>query len=159
MAFILITPTLRLYVSQREAERTLNEQVAAAEARNQELTRQIDRWSDPAFVEAQARERLGYVLPGQQPYVVVDPEVVVGEEQQQAYEQSLASYSAPSGPWYAQVMDSVEIAGNTPAAGAEAADGVAPEEGAAPVEGSVPADGSAPADNGAPDGDGGVGNG
>lgn len=152
VAFILITPTLRLYVSQREAERTLNEQVAAAEARNAELQRQIDRWSDPGYVEAQARERLGYVLPGQQPYVVVDPEVVVGEEEQQAYEESLATYTAPAGPWYSQVVDSIEIAGAAEAAGEgdPAVDpGVQPPAGEAPAE--APAE---PAGNGEEPADG-----
>lgn len=120
VAFILITPTLRLYVSQREAERALNEQVAAVQAQNEELARLIERWQDPAYIEAQARERLGYVLPGQQPYVVIDPEVVVGEEEQQAYEDAQATYVAPRGPWYSQMMDSIEIAGNAEAAGESA---------------------------------------
>ena len=34
--------------------------------------RQHERWEDPAYVEAQARERLHYVMPGETSYVVLE---------------------------------------------------------------------------------------
>lgn len=122
VAFVLVTPTLRYYLRQQEQERRLDEQVLALEARNDSLQRAIDRWSDPEYVRAQARERLGYVMPGQQPWVVVDPEAVVGEDAQRAYEEEMG-YVAPTKAWYAEVWDSVRVAGETEAAGAAEAAG------------------------------------
>ncbi len=87
------------------------------QARTEELEREIARWDDPDFVRTQARDRLGYVMPGQQPYIVVDPEAVIGEEAQQAYEEEMG-IAAPIGPWYLEVWDSIEVAGETPAEGA-----------------------------------------
>jgi Septum formation initiator len=59
-----------------EAER-LTDEVAALET-------QLRLWDDPAYVRAQARARLGYVLPGDVGYVVVDesgsPEVELGPD-------------------------------------------------------------------------------
>ncbi|MPY96843.1 MAG: septum formation initiator family protein [Actinophytocola sp.] len=72
LAFTLAVP-LRTYLSQRAeiAEQTeraeqLREQVAEFERRKAEL-------SDPAQIEAEARRRLRYVLPGETPYIVQLP--------------------------------------------------------------------------------------
>ncbi len=64
---------LRNYVSQRQelAEVSEQQQVLAAEV--DRLTRERARLSDPAEIEAQARSRLGYVSPGEVPYVVQLP--------------------------------------------------------------------------------------
>lgn len=116
VAFVLLAPTLRLYLRQQAKESAINEQVAAAEARNAQVEREISRWQDPAYIQAQARERLGFVMPGQQTYLVVDPEVIVGEEAQAEYEEANAAPELPPGPWYFQVWDSIQVAGQTPVA-------------------------------------------
>ena len=114
VAFVLVAPTLNLYIQQMEKVRTLDEQVAAAQERNEQLQRQIELWDDPEYVQQQARERLGYVMPGQQPYVVVDPETVVGEEAEEEYQES-QGYTLPQGPWYLEMVDSITVAGTTSA--------------------------------------------
>lgn len=126
VAFVLVTPTLRHFLRQQEQERLLNEEVVAVQARTEELEREIARWDDPEYVRAQARDRLGFVMPGQQPYIVVDPEAVIGEEAQQAYEEEMG-YLEPVGPWYLEVWDSILVAGEAPAEGAPAADDAAAE--------------------------------
>ncbi|MDO5495454.1 MAG: septum formation initiator family protein [bacterium] len=143
VAFALLAPTLRLYLQQQAAESRISEELAAAEARNAQLEREIARWSDPAFIQAQARDRLGYVMPGQQPYTVVDPEVVVGEEAQAEYEALHAPAERPLGPWYLEVWDSIAIAGGTEVTDREGApdSGEGAPEGDQPaVEGEVPAE-------------------
>lgn len=112
MAFVLVAPTLNLYFQQMEQVRTLNEQIEAAKERNAQLEREIALWDDADFVRSQARERLGYVLPGEQPWVVVDPEAIIGEEAQQEYQEQMG-YVAPLGPWYLEMWTSVETAGAT----------------------------------------------
>lgn len=117
VAFVLVTPTLRHFLRQQETERRITDEVVAVQARTEELEREIARWDDADFVRTQARDRLGFVMPGQQPYIVVDPEAVIGEEAQQAYEEEMG-IAAPIGPWYLEVWDSIEVAGETPAEGA-----------------------------------------
>lgn len=112
MAFVLVTPTLNLYFQQMEQVRTLNEQIEAAKERNAALEREIAMWDDPDFVRSQARERLGFVLPGEQPWVVVDPEAIIGEEAQETYQQQMG-YVTPIGPWYMEMWTSIETAGST----------------------------------------------
>lgn len=114
VAFVLVTPTLRHFLRQQESERRINDEVVAVQTRSEELERQIALWEDEEYVRSQARDRLGFVMPGQQPYIVVDPEAVIGEEAQQAYEEEMG-IAAPVGPWYLEVWDSILVAGETPA--------------------------------------------
>lgn len=124
-SFVLVAPTLRVYLRQQEQERAVTAEFEYTTARNEQLQHEIDRWADDDYVRAQARERLGYVLPGQQPYIVVDPETVVGEEAQTEYEQAMG-YVPPSGPWYLEMWESIRVAGATEL-GEAAADGGRPE--------------------------------
>ena len=69
---ILAYPT-RQFLSQRS--QIADQRVKAEQARQQvdTLTRERARWQDPEYVKAQARERLHYALPGETPFVSVDP--------------------------------------------------------------------------------------
>ena len=67
---------------------------------------------------AQARERLSFVLPGEKAFRVVDPETSpTRRPPPTAPRPSLDSGSTL--PWYANVWESVEVAGETPVPGAE----------------------------------------
>ncbi len=112
MAFVLVAPTLNLYFQQMEQERALTEQIEAAKERNARLEREVAMWEDPDFVRSQARDRLGFVVPGEQPWVVVDPEAIIGEDAQEAYQAEMG-YTPPVGPWYLEMWASVETAGGT----------------------------------------------
>src|SRR5699024_9323443 len=79
VAFTVLFPTVRAYLGQRAELESLAAQVEEAEQTEEELAAELARWDDEAYVAAQARERLSYVLPGETPYRVIDPEVVVEE--------------------------------------------------------------------------------
>lgn len=111
VAFIVLAPTLRAYVSQAEQQRDLVAQIEAAQARNADLQRSIDRWDDPAFIQHQARDRLGFVYPGETAYIVVDPETVTGEEVETDPRDEGPVTVPHVGPWYVTVVDSVRVAG------------------------------------------------
>ena len=49
----------------------LKTQIAEHEANIDSLEAEKDRWEDPAYVAQQARERLGYVMPGEKTYLVL----------------------------------------------------------------------------------------
>jgi cell division protein FtsB len=70
---LTVAVPLRNYVSQRQELAAVLEQQRALAAEVAELSRKRAWLSDPAEIEAQARSRLGYVMPGEIPYVVQLP--------------------------------------------------------------------------------------
>ncbi len=64
--------TLRVYVSQQHELAVAQQEIRDRTAQVSQLQGQLDRWDDPAYVKAQARERLGWVMPGEVGYRVVD---------------------------------------------------------------------------------------
>lgn len=114
LAFIIVMPTLRAYLTQAEQARSLAQQVEDAQERTAGLEAEKLRWQDPDFVKSQARERLGFAMPGETVYRVSDPETITGEaaaEDEQAGEPGVVSIPA-NGPWYVVMWESVDIAGS-----------------------------------------------
>lgn len=70
---LTVAVPLHNYVAQRQELAAVSEQQRALEADVTRLAADRARLSDPAEVEAQARERLHYVRPGETPYVVQFP--------------------------------------------------------------------------------------
>jgi cell division protein FtsB len=141
LAFILVFPTLRSYLQQRQELRQLTAQVAVASAGNDDLTNKLKRWDDPAYVVAQARERLAFVLPGETAYRVQDPGSVPDTPAAASSAAAAAAAGAVSGladttePWYQVIWGSVLVAGGTSNGAATPG-----ENGTAPTDGSsVPA--------------------
>lgn len=98
----------KVFVGQRHAIGRLEQQTAAQQARVDALKAQQRTWQDPAFVAAQARERLHFVKPGETAYIVL------GEPAPAA---SAAPGDAPStprpasrDPWYTELWHSVQAA-------------------------------------------------
>ncbi|WP_135850775.1 FtsB family cell division protein [Serinibacter arcticus] len=145
VAFIVLAPTLRAYVTQQEQLRDVNAALAETNARAEALQAELTRWSDPDYVKSQAADRFGLVAPGETAYSVTDPETVTGEDPMgdlRAQDQASSPYaSTATPPWYATVWTSVEVAG----AAQEAAADPEPE---APATTPVP---GAPAETPAPD--------
>ncbi|WP_239078801.1 FtsB family cell division protein [Cellulomonas marina] len=115
VAFVLVYPTLGSYLQQQAELRALEQQVEQAQATNSELQADLDRWDDPAYVRAQARDRLAFVLPGERAYRVVDPGTV--PEAAVPAGPSTDSSTLADGttrPWYQSVWTSVEEAGAAP---------------------------------------------
>lgn len=73
-ALIVLAPSLKTFVEQQQQIAALEAEVALAEADVDDLQSEIDRWSDPAYIEAQARERLYYVYPGDITFLVIGDE-------------------------------------------------------------------------------------
>jgi cell division protein FtsB len=64
---------LREYVRQRGEITDLRASTRDSQAKVDALQAEKDRWADPAYVEAQARARLHYVMPGEVAFVVLHP--------------------------------------------------------------------------------------
>lgn len=64
---------IRQYFGQRAEMAHIREQVRQQEQRVAQLQAERDRWSDPAYIRAQARKRLHYCMPDETCFVTVDP--------------------------------------------------------------------------------------
>lgn len=110
LALTLAYP-LKQYLGQRHQIATLRSQHADESATVQSLRKQIARWDDPAYVKAQARERLHYVLPGDTAYVVIGQQAPTAPR---AAKPAAPGKGSAGQPWYSQLWQSVQQAG-TPA--------------------------------------------
>jgi cell division protein FtsB len=121
MAFVVLFPTVRESLAQRASLQSLRDQVAMSQTRNANLTAELARWKDPAYVAAQARERLAFVLPGETPFRVIDPETVTALKTPTKVAAALHGPALPADgttePWYARIWTSVQLAGDARSAG------------------------------------------
>ena len=71
LAIIVLAPNLWVFIEQRQQIAALQAQVERERQSVKNLTGEVDRWKDPAYVEAQARTKLYYVMPGDVSYFVI----------------------------------------------------------------------------------------
>lgn len=64
--------SLRIYLSQQHDLAVAEQEISERSARIADLESELARWDDPDYVKAQARNRLGWVMPGEIGYRVVD---------------------------------------------------------------------------------------
>ncbi len=105
--------SMRAYLQQRAHISDLKAQIADREASIDDLEREKRRWNDPAYVQAQARERFGYVMPGETSYVVLGEDGKPLEGETELPTPSDALTPAPE-PWFDNAWQSVVLAGNPP---------------------------------------------
>jgi cell division protein FtsB len=96
----------KIWLAQRGQIDDLRAQTRAQEHHVAELEAQQQRWSDPAYIEQQARLRLHYVLPGEKAYVYLGPKPGTAKPATKG-----ADGPAVTGPWYSQLWQTVQIAG------------------------------------------------
>jgi cell division protein FtsB len=107
MLAISLAYPLREFLSQRGDIGDYRAKVTAQEKRVADLTRARERWNDPAYVKAQARERLHFVMPGETVYIVLEPD----EAPAPVAARERSSRPAPKQPWFGDLWKSVEVAG------------------------------------------------
>ncbi|HET6740987.1 MAG TPA: septum formation initiator family protein [Kribbella sp.] len=107
--------SLRVWFDQHQQISALNQEIRDREKRVGELNDEIARWQDDAYVKAQARQRLGWVMPGEIGYRVigVDGKPVGAPPEPPAPSDGTAEAQKPT--WYTKLWGSVECAGNPPA--------------------------------------------
>jgi cell division protein FtsB len=95
----------KIWLGQRGDIASLTAQTRQTESRLAHLSARHRKWQDPAYVEAQARKRLHYALPGK-------PTHVVFRTPRATSPTAATSAGAPAtGPWYSQLWASVDTAG------------------------------------------------
>ena len=105
--------SLKAYLQQRAHIVELKEEISQTSAEIDDLEREKRRWSDEAFVRAQARERFGFVMPGETTYVVLDENGEPVESRAQLSDPREVLADAPTA-WWDDAWASVELAGDPP---------------------------------------------
>jgi cell division protein FtsB len=96
---------LRAWYDQHSRRSALEQETTSLRGSIEDLETQLALWDDPAFVRAQARERLNFVMPGEVGYVVVDES---GTEQPVTTAEGIPVTAG--GPWYSRLWASLEAA-------------------------------------------------
>jgi hypothetical protein len=111
--FVMLTLAvpLRALIQERREIRDLEQQVISQQAKIDELNNRQARLSDPAYLQAIARERLNYVFPGEIGFVVLDEETTT----------SITGVPGALVPnddsaWYTKLWTSTKLADNPPPA-------------------------------------------
>jgi len=124
---LTIAGPVRTYFAQRTEMQQLDATEAALRAQIGDLEQQKDKLNDPVFIAAQARERLGFVMPGDIPYQVQLPEGAITPDDPG----HAAAPVASNDPWYTALWKTIS---DVP----HGAPPVVPSPGAAVVPGEVP---------------------
>jgi hypothetical protein len=101
--------SLRIYFSQAHEISTTRAEIAERQQRIRDLQGELARWDDEAYVRTQARERLGWVVPGETGYTVVgaDGKPLGGGAQISA---KAATQEPHQNSWWSKLWGSVEAA-------------------------------------------------
>jgi cell division protein FtsB len=110
LVVLFYAPTVRIFLDQQH-------QIALAEQeirdRTEEIARlqgELERWDDPAYVRAQARNRLGWVVPGETGYRVVGADGKPLGGGVTVDDGVVEDSGLPGATWWAKLWGSVEAA-------------------------------------------------
>ena len=110
MLTISYANSLRIYFAQSHEVAATKAEIADREAQIGDLQTELNRWDDPAFVKLQARNRLGWVMPGEIGFTVVDADgKPLGGGSELNTGKKPTDDRAPES-WYTRVWGSVETA-------------------------------------------------
>jgi len=110
-AYIIVWPPLNRYLDTQAELREVYQEVEEAEVLNAELERQVALWQDDHYVQTQARERLGYVMPGETLYIVSDPEAGTAEQRRTDMVEQINLTRRAATPWFTTMWGTVSGAG------------------------------------------------
>ena len=111
MAVLMVSyaSSMKAYLQQREDINDLKAEIASSQKDIKSLKREKARWDDKAFVKAQARERFGWVLPGEVAYQVIDTDGTPLTSKQQLTDPDTIARTKPQA-WWARAQTSLDAA-------------------------------------------------
>jgi cell division protein FtsB len=102
---ILLAPTVKIFLDKRAEIAALQADIAAKQAKQEDLKRQVSRWQDPNYVKQQARDRINMVMPGETGYWVFGSDLPAAQASGSA---GAASAQDPANlPWVDALWESI----------------------------------------------------
>ena len=112
LAVVVLAPSLKILVEQRQDIAALDAKVAEQQAAVDDMKEERARWDDPSYLQSQARERLDYVYPGEFSFNVVDDQVVAAPVDTTPISQDIQTTDVD---WVGSLLSSMLTAGLTDA--------------------------------------------
>ncbi len=109
LLLVLLASPLNRYFASRSALNSAAQQLQSDKYQLGELKKQIAQWSDPGYIERQARTRLQYAMPGDTTYIVVDH----GQANEIARTAGTPRRTQTGTTWNAKLWDSIARADAT----------------------------------------------
>ena len=116
LTVVVLAPSLRILIEQRQEIAALEADVAAQEQAVDELEGQRARWDDPNYIQSLARERLDYVYPGEYSFLVIDDGQAVAAPDGLPISENIQTTDVD---WVSSMLSSVFTAGLTDAPAGE----------------------------------------
>ncbi len=101
--------SMRAYLQQRSHIADLRSQIDSSQRDITALEREKRRWQDDAYVEKQARERFGWVLPGETSYQVIGRDGKPLESSDELTDPNSVARQVPDA-WWDKVYGTIEAA-------------------------------------------------
>lgn len=103
---LVLAHSLRVYFVQSQEIAEMRAQIVAEKEKITGLEDKLARWNDPAYVRSVARQRLGWVMPGETGYRVI------GADGKPLQGPAIGTNEAeePQGPWWDRMWRSVKVA-------------------------------------------------
>ncbi|MDP3713989.1 MAG: septum formation initiator family protein [Mycobacteriales bacterium] len=101
---------LREYLAQRAEVAAAEQANAQARARVAELEATQKRLNDPAYVKAQAREKLHFVMPGETTFQLIVPKPAPSTASSTTPAPAPVVVAPETAPWYSQLYATVQAA-------------------------------------------------
>jgi cell division protein FtsB len=111
-ALLVLAAPLKTLIEQRQTIAQLEASVAQAQDAVDDLNDEVARWDDPAYITAQARERLYYIMPGDVSYLVIGQPTSNGDGDQLPISDQIQTTQTD---WVGGLLASVYTAGLTDA--------------------------------------------
>lgn len=111
LGIAVLAPTAQRYIAQRQYVAQLQAELSETQQSVDEIATERDRWSDPAYIQSQARGRLLFVMPGDTSYLVLDPPATTKQQQSNISTELHETQSS----WLDSFAESLVTAGTAPA--------------------------------------------
>ncbi|BDZ49631.1 hypothetical protein GCM10025867_18720 [Frondihabitans sucicola] len=110
---VILAPSLRTLIQQQQQISSLQSAVDKQKSDVNALKDDVARWNDPAYIEAQARDRLLYVYPGEYSYLVMNADKASTTPTTSSGAAISKKIQTPKVDWVGAMMSSVLDAGLT----------------------------------------------
>lgn len=104
---LILSPNISTFVQQQREISQLRESVRQHREAVEQIDAERSRWKDPAYVRAQARDRLSYVLPGETQLSIISDVVLPVESE----EETSAELTRVERNWAKDLVASVVASG------------------------------------------------
>lgn len=109
---LLLAPSVRTFLEQRSEITALQQDIDGKKQQQTDLKTELSRWSDPAYVKQQARDRVNMMMPGETGYWVYGGDGTSAAPQKSGAADGAANANPEDLPWVDGLWQSIQRSAN-----------------------------------------------